>query len=133
MQLEDFIGQSLIQIMKGVSHAQRELRTVGGCISPTMRRTSPEHSIGEAEGAGGQPVSFVEFDVAVTATESTNTKGGVGVVVPILTLGVQGQSGHISGTESRIRFKVPVLLRSAKVEAMEHIQDSWQLQGAVEA
>lgn len=110
MKLEDFIAESLIQIVNGVRRAQKDLKGTGARVSPQMRMTLKEHTIGNAEMDGGQPVSNVEFDVLVTATEGKGSKGGVGVVVGIVGLGTQAQSDAKQGQESRLKFKIPILL-----------------------
>ena len=114
MQLDEFVAASLVQIMKGVIKAQEELKGTGGRVNPLMRSTGREHSIGEAEGDGGQPVTLVEFDVAVTAKTSEGSKGGIGVLVAAVGFGAQSQSGKSSGSESRIKFTVPILLPRQK-------------------
>jgi hypothetical protein len=53
---------------------------------------------------------MVEFDVAVTASSATGTKGGVGVVAGILALGAQGQSNQENKALSRLKFSVPISL-----------------------
>ena len=110
MELEDFVAESLIQIVKGVRRAQDELKGTGARVNPHMRSTAKDHTIGEAEMDGGQPVSNVEFDVVVTATKGAGSKGGVGVALGVVGLGTQAQSDSKSGQESRIKFKVPILL-----------------------
>jgi hypothetical protein len=110
MNLKDFVTETLVQIVSGVVQAQEKLNGTRARANPQMRSTSDKSSIGEAEGDGGQPVYPVEFDVVVTAAEGTGTKGGVGVAVGVFALGSQGQSEAKSGHESRIKFKVPLLL-----------------------
>lgn len=114
MNLEDFVAEGLSQIVKGVIKAQKAIHDTEALINPHMRTTSHEHSIGQAEGHGGQPVSYVAFDVAVTATDATGTKGGIGILVGSIGLGSQGKTETSKGSESRIQFKVPVLLPSSK-------------------
>ena len=50
----------------------------------------------------------IEFDVAVTATDSTETKGGIGVFVGAIGLGSTGQSNHEGQSISRIKFQIAV-------------------------
>ena len=110
MNIEDFVSETLVQITKGVVKAQRELESTGALVNPTMRFVIKEHSIGEAAMRGGEVVGMVEFDVAVRATEGKETKGGIGVVAGAITLGSAGKSDSSSGSESRIKFGVPLLL-----------------------
>ena len=110
MELRDFVTQSLVHIVSGVAEAQKKLKGTSARVSPRMRSTDKEHTIGQAEMDGGQPVSYVEFDVLVNATKGKGSKGSVGLVVGALGLGTQAQSEAKSGEESRIKFKVPIIL-----------------------
>lgn len=114
MNLKDFVAESLVQIVSGVTQAQEQLKGTGARVNPLMRFMNDKSSIGDADGDGGQPVYPVEFDVVVTAAEGTGTKGGIGVAVGIVALGSQGQSESKSGQESRIKFKIPLLLPQQK-------------------
>jgi len=59
-----------------------------------------------------QAVQRIDFDVAVTATEGTETKGGVGIMVGAIGLGSQGKSDASNASQSRIKFVVPMVLPS---------------------
>ena len=110
MNIEDFVRETLVQITNGVVQAQRQLDKSGALVNPHMRVILKEHSIGQAEMHAGEVVSLVEFDVAVRATEGKETKGGIGVVAGVISLGSAGKSDSSSGSESRIKFSVPLLL-----------------------
>ena len=110
MNLQEFVAESLSQIVLGVKQAQSSVAATGARVAPLMRTTIDKESIGQAEGDGGQPVYAVDFDVVVMAAAGKGTKGGIGVVVGAIGLGSQGQSESKIGHESRIRFKVPLLL-----------------------
>lgn len=110
MNLKDFVAESLEQIVRGVIQAQEALKDTRARVNPLMLKTTNHSSIGEASEEGGQPVYLVEFDVAITAEEGTGTKGGIGIAVGMLGLGSQSRSESKSGQESRIKFKVPLLL-----------------------
>lgn len=117
MNLEEFVAESLTQIVNGIVKAQAGVSDTPALINPHMRSTSGEHTIGEAEGRGGQPVSYVAFDVAVTTTKATGTKSGIGILVGSIGLGSQGKTDKSKGSESRIQFKIPVLLPSHRKPA----------------
>ena len=121
MELRDFIRESLIQIVRGVAEAKDALvkSNSTGSISPLLRTSwATLESMGVLLTEAGAPVQTVEFDVSVTATEGTGTKGGIGVVVGILALGSQGQSSESSANTSRLKFSVPLSLpTSASAEA----------------
>jgi len=115
MELKDFVAQTLIEIAAGVVQAQEGLNHLGAKVNPQMNRVLPKgahnyEAFGWAEGEGSNPVLLVSFDVAVTATEGTKTKGGIGVVTGIVSLGSSGASDKSETAVSRLSFKVPLLL-----------------------
>lgn len=110
MNLEDFVNVSITQIVRGVIKAQEALADTRSLVNPLMQITDKEYTIGVAEGCAGQPVTNVEFDVAVSVSEGTGTRGGIGIIVGAIGLGSQGRSDSSSGTSSRIKFNIPLLL-----------------------
>ena len=114
MNLQEFVTEGITQIVRGVIKAQETLRDTNSLVNPCMKLTGKEHTIGVAEGYAGQPVTNVEFDVAVSVSEETGTKGGIGIIVGAIGIGTQGRSDTSSGTLSRIRFNVPLLLSPHK-------------------
>ena len=120
MRLEDFVSQTLVELTRGVQRAQLELKSTGARVNPAMSQvfgvgTVGVHAFGWADGGQDAPVMLVDFDVAVTASEGTETKGGMGIAVGTIVLGSQGKSDKGSSSESRIRFSVPLLLPNDKV------------------
>ena len=116
IKLEVFVAESLSQIVRGVKRAQEEVKGTGAVVSPLMRTTTDNNSVGQAEGLGGQPCYKVTFDVAVTANEETATSGGIGVVAGVFALGSKGQSTDALANTSRIQFNVPLVLPLQKME-----------------
>lgn len=111
MELKEFIGQALADIVQGVMDAQQALGANGKYINPelsTQQGTHEKH--GKLVSITGQLVQTVEFDAAVTATEGKGTKGSIGVVAGVFALGSQGQSSAEISAVSRLKFSVPVTL-----------------------
>jgi hypothetical protein len=111
MDLKDFIGQVLADIVHSVIDAQLSLGENGKYINPQLStHQGPLEKQGNLVSIQGQPVQTVEFDVAATAAKANSTKGGIGVVAAAIVLGSQGQSSAESSSVSRIKFSVPVTL-----------------------
>jgi len=110
MQLEDFLSEALQQIARGIKSAQTGAGELGAAVNPAM---DPLHS-GVIDGfirtGTGLMIQIVKFDIAITATESTGTKGGVGVVTGMFNLGSSGNSHESTSAVSRLQFNVPVSL-----------------------
>lgn len=111
MDLKSFITQVLSEVVQGVQDAQAVLGENAKYINPQLStQQGPLEKQGLQVSIYGQLVQQVEFDVAVTATEGTGTKGGVGVVAGVFALGSQGQSKEEHSNVSRIKFSVPLTL-----------------------
>lgn len=109
MKLDDFVSQTLKQIIDGVSAAQEYGRSKRANINPSSARynSSTEGVIYCQE--TGVPLQSVEFDVAVTVAESqTNNNGNPSVGAISVTSSNEATTQNSS--VSRIKFKVPVLL-----------------------
>lgn len=107
MELKEFVTETLVQIAEGIEEAQRRLKASGSDarVNPYMTKDDSGKWV---TGGRRENVETVEFDVAILANEDTETKAGVGLTVAsLLKLGAGGSSSQSSGTESRIKFKVP--------------------------
>lgn len=110
--LQTFIKSSLVQIMEGCKEAQNELEDSHARICPRIEHPFLEHSnitnfaLGETE--THRLVQTIDFDVAVTATEESATKGGIGVLSAFVGAKMEGESGRGLESISRLKFSVPV-------------------------
>ena len=103
---------TLSQLVEGVKDAQARTAEHGARVNPhltTSAELAVKHNILIASGEAAQ---LVQFDVALTTTEGTETKGGIGVVAGVFNLGSAGQSQTASSTVSHIKFAVPLVLPS---------------------
>ena len=113
MQLKNFISLALTEIIDGVREAQEHVGKVGAQVAPagflkgkgTVQLHDPDHPSTKRQYA-----QIVRFDVGVTASESDSVKGGLGVFVTGLGVGMQDPSESGNTTVSRIKFAVPVQL-----------------------
>lgn len=110
MELKDFVKETLSQIIDGVMSAQEYVADKGAKINPTFpslyRNKGGEALYDENTSTFSQ---HVKFDVGVTVSEGTKTKGGIGIFVGEIGIGAQGQSNASNQSMSRISFSVPIL------------------------
>jgi hypothetical protein len=112
MNVKEFVTETLVQICEGVQDAAKRLENSGAYISPEHVRTSTDRIVRDD---ALQTVDDVEFDIAVTATDSTQAGGKAGLSVMGMGFGANAQSDSENSCTSRIRFKVPIALPQAKV------------------
>jgi len=111
MKLEDFVAEALTEIINGVKRAQEQVASTGARINPSGYKVPFDRLEGRKwSSENGDTTETVEFDVAVTTTEGTETKGGIGVFVGAVGLGSQGRSEAQNSSVTRIKFSVPVVL-----------------------
>ena len=107
MNLQDFVKTALVDIVVGVANANAELKQHG-----SEAGSIPVY--GDVKGLrtdnNGKQIQTVEFDVALADSSSTDTKGGIGVLLGAVNLGSHGASRGESSSTSRIKFSVPLVL-----------------------
>lgn len=115
MELKTFIEETLRQLIDGVSAVNDFAREKGAVINPQTL----EFYVNSGQSdmwcdVTGRIASKVEFDVAVTATEATGTKGGAGVFLAPFKLGAEGKSDWSTQNVSRIKFALQTLLPTSE-------------------
>lgn len=120
MELSEFITSSLTQLTTGIADAREAVEGAGGSINPGAASEAGMVR-GIQVGEFTVPVVDIEFDVAVTASESDGSSGGIAVVAGFLSVG--GSSKRQTGDEqvSRLRFTIPMALPVGAAE-----QKRWQ-------
>jgi len=115
MNIETFLSESLKQIIQGVQNAQdfveREGR--GAKVNPRGITALEKDSNRQKQAHDIEtklPVENVQFDIAVTALESSEKSGAGGLQVAVLRIGGGVEQSAENATVSRITFTVPIVL-----------------------
>jgi hypothetical protein len=95
MDLETFIAETLRQIVKGVRTAQEHQNCALALINETIKVDKSR---------------LIEFDVALTVTEGSEAKAGIGVFSGVFGVGTQANTSAANSSVSRIKFSVPIIL-----------------------
>jgi len=112
MDLKEFTKETLIQIVQGVEEANFVLAEKHAHVT--------SHAIKNSSGGiliDHNYINAVEvnFDVAVTASETDGTKGGGGIkVAQILHGGIETSKSTENQSISRVRFSLPLVLNDKK-------------------
>ncbi|HYC49529.1 MAG TPA: hypothetical protein VEB19_00345 [Gemmatimonadaceae bacterium] len=112
MNLEDFVATTLEQVVRGVQRAQKSVCSLAR-INPQVEG----HPVNTRDYKTGTLLRDVEFDVAVTVTESAKSGANLSVGIPWMKGGVDGGSDSSNSAVSRVRFSLPVAFP-------KHIQES---------
>ncbi len=110
MELKEFVTESIKQIVDGVNDAIPYAAENGSRINP-KRQVFYTNNVGtRSDPKDGASIEAIEFDVAITITEGTQTKAGIGILTGLVGLGAQGQSEATNTSLTRLRFVVPLVL-----------------------
>jgi hypothetical protein len=113
MELKNFVSETIKHVIDGVINAQEYATAKGARVNPRLAYM-PKQATQMWELKTEQPVQFIEFDIAVTASEGTKTQGGVSVLVGVFGLASKGQSEESNQKLNRIKFSIPVGLPVCK-------------------
>lgn len=109
IEVEEFVRNTLCQIVAGVVSAGRLVQDTGAEICPPIKTDLAKLAKeGREISHRGLPIREVEFDLAVTASKEKGAKGGIGVVVSVIKLGTEAQTKSQDQRESRIKFSIPL-------------------------
>lgn len=121
MKLQEFVSETLREVIAGVKEAQAYAKDNGAVINP-----EPEHLVLEKDRYVNimvapqswvcTPIEDIDFDVAVTSTDTSETQAGVGIFVAALALGVKDKSDIVNSCVSRVKFSIPLALPVNKPE-----------------
>jgi hypothetical protein len=114
MQLHEFITETLSQIAKGVGDANQKLQGTSAIVNPRHVNYNTNENI-RAYGwltekkEKLRAVHLVEFDIAVTATDGKENKGGIGVALGSIGLGTARKEEYERVAQNRISFSIPMV------------------------
>lgn len=95
MELEEFISKTLVSIYKGVKSANKEIDAERSYFFIEAASNHKDRSDG-----------YIKFDVAVTATNASGTKGNAGIRVWSVGIGGEKESSVSDQVVSRIKFGI---------------------------
>ena len=110
MQLDTFITETLISIIKGVNNAQDFAKQNGSRINPIRFNAPDEQYVFFSEEEGKKPLSIISFDVAVSISKSDEDKIGGGIKVLSFDLSGKTKSTNQNEVVSRIKFDIGAVL-----------------------
>ncbi|MDR1455951.1 MAG: hypothetical protein LBJ01_09895 [Tannerella sp.] len=108
MELKEFVKETLVQITKGVQEAQDECYEIGGLINPMLDTPISNGPKFELKGKH-YPASVVKFTVGLTESNAASEKGGIGVFLPKISLGVEAEKGKENQTATNVEFSIVVI------------------------
>jgi hypothetical protein len=115
MELREYIAETLKQLIDGIVDAQEYAETKGASINPRgLKHGFQSHQLEVAQDSVQTEIpQMIEFDVAVTVSESGEAKAGVGVFA-VVGVGAHAIMQDANVKANRIRFSMPVMFPQQK-------------------
>lgn len=113
MKLSAFIEETLSEIAIGIASANRRLKSTGAIVNPPNMYIQNEgnskiFAVWDKKALEMHPVvELIEFDVAISAGQDTETNANAGVSISIAKLGAGGKTRNKSDESSRVKFRIP--------------------------
>ena len=105
MELKEFISETLIQIIEGVTDAQKKTEKSGAIINPAYTKNQEQKITSHYPYIG-----LVDFEVALTNTDEKGGKVGIGVWFANVGAGAQHKTDVKSLAVNNVKFSVPLIL-----------------------
>lgn len=110
MKLQDFISETLTEIIQGVKNAQEFASKNGAMVNPTSQRLVGTHSNALWDDDNQILGQQIEFDITVTTRDEGQTEGKAGVFVTFLKAGIAGKEETENIATNKIKFSIPIFL-----------------------
>ncbi len=109
MELKDFVSQTLVQIVQGVTEAQQQVAEQALVSPAVISKHDHAADLGFINTQNGQ-AQVVKFDVAVSASKDKGGKASGGIKVLSVSLGGEATTADTQSSVSHVQFSVPVVL-----------------------
>lgn len=115
MTIQEYLIDTTTQIVEAICAIDKEITPKGAFIAATgLEEINPNTTnslIGAVDNDGEMHlVAKIEFDIATTISESNETKGGAGLKVNVLNLGIGAKNEAQTQTLNRVKFSIPLAI-----------------------
>ncbi|MCP4113135.1 MAG: hypothetical protein GY749_47665 [Desulfobacteraceae bacterium] len=114
MKLNDFISETLKQIIDGVHSVKDYALEKGVKLNPDSARVNESNSNVVMDFESGGLIQIVEFDVGLIVSEGQKTGDDSSIVVGDIKVTPQQKLEMQNSTVSRIKFSIPLKLPKTK-------------------
>lgn len=116
MELKDFVKNTLIEIAKAITEAQKETEEMDIIINPAGL-ASNEKGEKYLRTNGWRYVQDIEINVGITEISNEGGKSGIGITAGFLKGGTAINSDNSNQNISSVKFNIPVALPSTPTPA----------------
>jgi phage tail sheath gpL-like len=109
MDLKEFVAESLKEVISGVKDAQIHAHENGAEICPTLQRRGESKAAYYVSCRSNEKVVFVNFDIALSAEDTTKGDAGGKLSIKIASLSAGVEKAETNSSISRLQFELPVV------------------------
>jgi hypothetical protein len=110
MELKIFVAETLKQLVDGAALSQEYAKGKNAVVNPETRLMYGDSKEYATDGNTGLRAQVIDFDIAISAQEDDEYKGGGGIFVGPFGIGTQGKVEFSNNSLHRIKFSLPVFL-----------------------
>lgn len=111
MKLSEFVKETLAQIIQGVADVRDFAKENGALIDYGRRSASSQKELENY-------YQNVEFDIALTTTDTKEGEAKAGLIVAGLGAGLRGKAEASNQSYSRVKFSIPLCLPTHKLDRL---------------
>ena len=104
MQLDEYITETLVQIVKGVNDAAQEVSSLGGTVNPHATFIDVGFDVHPEK----PPKQTIKFDIAIQVKESTDVDASAKAKLSVFSIGCGIKNLDESNIAHRVTFEVPL-------------------------
>ena len=119
MELKEFIKTAISDITGAISELQDELAN-GAIVNPTL--PNPIANTTMVVNDEIRPIERLQFDVAVTASESSQIDGNAKAGISVFGAKIGTATSANEQSASRLTFSIPILYPSTHVDTPREVQ-----------
>lgn len=116
MRLQEFITNSITEIITGVKNSQEFAEKNGARVNPSSIKLIGNNKTTYWDDFNKMAGQEIEFDILVTIKEEGQTEGKAGIFVTFLKAGISDKDSTENIISNRIRFSVPIFLPIQNIE-----------------
>ena len=110
MNLREFVSESITQLMQGVQDADKKAKEMDSIVNPIIHGPRADAPANILPKGNSSAIFYVDFDIAVTATEKDEIGGDAGLKVAGIGGQLRGATGSENSQLSRMKFTLPITL-----------------------
>lgn len=114
MELKEFIKETLVQISEGIVSAQNSCKSLNAVINPSWIDNADKGKT-KVDGVN-RVVSKILFEVALTSSDGTADKAGIGVLFGSFGIGGQKETDTQNISVTSVKFDISVVWPSIETK-----------------